>query len=61
MLVCEGRCNTPVHADRHCVQGFTRAVGNGTNGWLCGECDDQPADSEGHESEEEEASVVAGA
>ena len=27
--------------------------------WLCGECEDQPADSEGHESGEEGAAAGA--
>ena len=54
ILLCYD-CDKPLHA--HCI-GFTGPLGNG---WLCGECEDQPADSEGHESGEEEAAVAAGA
>ena len=54
ILLCDA-CNVPLHA--HCV-GFTGTV---EGDWLCGECEDQPADPEGHESEEEQATVAAGA
>ena len=59
MLLCDD-CNKPIHA--HCVPGFTGTLGNH---WSCAECEDPPVDSEGHESEdeseEEDASVAAGA
>ena len=61
VLLCED-CNKPVHA--HCI-GFAGPV---EGDWLCDECEqqqDQPAGSEGHESEDEseaeDASVAAGA
>ena len=54
MLHCDV-CNVPLHA--HCV-GFTKKL---EGDWLCSECEDQPADSEGHESEEEQETVAAGA
>ena len=54
ILLCDG-CNVPLHA--HCV-GFAGPV---EADWFCGECEDQPADSEGHESEEEQETVAAGA
>ena len=61
MLLCD-RCDDPIHA--HCVKPpFTGTVGNY---WSCPDCtEDQAAVSEGHESEdesdEEDASVAAGA
>ena len=48
VLLCDD-CDKPVHA--HCI-GF---VGPVEGDWLCGECEDRPADSEGHESGEEAA------
>ena len=54
ILLCAD-CDKPLHA--HCV-GF--AGPSEGDDWLCGECEDLPADSEGHESGEE-ASVTAGA
>lgn len=54
ILICEF-CDKPLHA--HCLD-FTGPL---ENGWLCSECIDQPADSEGHESGEEETAVAAGA
>ena len=55
ILLCDG-CNLPLHA--HCV-GFAGPV---EGDWFCGTCpDDQPVDSEGHESGAEEASAAAGA
>ena len=44
ILLCEG-CDVPVHA--HC-EGFDGPLGNG---WLCRDCKDQAAVSDGHESE----------
>ena len=50
VLLCDD-CDKPVHA--HCV-GFAGPV---EGDWLCGECEEQPADTDsaGHESGEEAA------